>query len=118
MYPQTCLARNLIVQNLQFYEPRGILYVNNAKAGCSTIKSALIRSISRHENFDLSDPLPLEVIHGKGAYWSRRFQNLVPGKTFTFSVVRNPFTRVLSAYLDKVRNQGKRSLSPTFLVLA
>jgi hypothetical protein len=80
-----------------------LIYVSNSKSGCSTIKQSLKtaqaekyaregRPFVRHESPHADD----ECMRRSG---------LTPARCrdrYLFSCVRNPFARVLSAYLDKV----------------
>ncbi len=106
MHPQICLSSAHLRQDLCFFESQNILYLNNAKAGCSTIKQALIRAMGRIDGFDLPDTLNPFIVHGQGKFWSLAYNHIRPGRTKTFSLVRNPYLRVLSAYLDKVAKPG------------
>ncbi|WP_436641972.1 sulfotransferase family 2 domain-containing protein [Microbaculum sp. FT89] len=88
------------------YSPTlNFLYLNNAKSGCSTIKSALVPEVIKRERLTFPDPLPAAYLHS-GRFWSRSYQGISENRPFTFSVVRNPFARILSAYLDKICKQG------------
>lgn len=103
---QTCLSQFHLQQSLFYDRVSQTLYLNNAKAGCSSVKAALLRTFSLRDGFSLPEPLPLEVIHGAHRCWSREYSSIEPGKTFVFSMVRNPFTRILSSYLDKIVRPG------------
>ncbi len=77
----------------------GLVYMNNAKAGCSSIKKSLWMSKS---------PSSFTQPHDKGRSPFRHlFPKIVQDRkkletAQVFTMVRNPYTRVLSAYLDKV----------------
>ncbi len=77
----------------------GLVYMNNAKAGCSSIKKSLWMSKS---------PSSFTQPHDKGRSPFRHMfkKIMLDRKQFetaqVFTMVRNPYTRVLSAYLDKV----------------
>ena len=79
------------------------LYLNNAKSGCSTIRGTLIESMSaaRRESVTSTGG---GNIHGNG-WWDWNLQRIAEHRPYTFTVVRNPFTRVLSAWLDKIRGE-------------
>lgn len=90
---------------IHYYEPEGVVFLNNAKSGCSSIKAALLKAIYAREGKALPDPVSPKFVHGQNDAWSASFNNI--GKSrFRFSVVRNPFSRILSAYLDKIARGG------------
>lgn len=77
----------------------GFIYLNNPKVGCSTIKAALWSGIT-------GAPPPGG---GKGAHDRlhapfREWFDEADGVTgcFVFTAVRNPFQRIVSAYLNKI----------------
>ncbi len=94
-----------ILQNAVRRSPaHGFIYLNNPKVGCSTIKTNLWAGVwgappGRHEDVhgldgtpfvnDLPDP---EAVRG----------------AFIFTFVRNPFQRLVSAYLNKVQVRKDR----------
>ncbi len=117
------------IKNLsQFMSPRDLEYhvnisVKNSyiyfevpKAGCSTIKGIL----QEIEATTLGLPIPektREVIHNKKIspllspkdIGKDKFLEMLEDKqVFKFSFVRNPYTRILSAYLSKMRWQEGR----------
>lgn len=101
------LTRTFMLQALHYCEDADVLYLNNAKAGCSTIKAGLIQAMSRQAAPDAPETiLSAKDVHGRGAKWSDRLAKVTPEKTFSFTLVRNPFARVLSAYLDKIARPG------------
>jgi len=63
-------------------------YVNNPKVACSSIKLSILNDVDR--------------IHDVESYTSAK--NLVDNAKF-FSVVRDPFSRLVSGYLDKIHRQ-------------
>jgi hypothetical protein len=92
------------------------LYIENAKSACTTIKASLgIAELIRAglgsafaENY--AKNVHVNVL---GTPFSKPFQlgktlfdRVATGKEFTtFTFVKNPFSRALSAYLDKVKNK-------------
>ncbi len=88
-----------------------IIYVNNPKSGCSTIKHTMKKAqaaeyIRRRENFVCADdPHTLDDCLRKAGL---RLE--VCRRKAVISCVRNPFTRILSAYLDKVAHGDGRLL--------
>lgn len=84
------------------------LYVETPKAACSSIKATLQKielgqPDFAHKNFQdvhnryFSPLLRASQVGDLNAYFERK-------DIFTFCFVRNPYTRVLSAYLDKIAN--------------
>ena len=77
----------------------GIVYMNNAKSGCSSIKTSLWMSRA---------PETFTQPHAKGrspfVHTLPRQANHVEGmeRAEVFTMVRNPYARTLSAYLDKI----------------
>ena len=88
------------------------VYAETPKAGCSSIKLFLMKNENPDGQFPYLDELTeAEFEH----FHSRKFSPLLnvrqvypfrelveSGKFFRFCLVRNPFERLLSAYLDKV----------------
>lgn len=76
------------------------IYVQNWKCGCSTIKSSLWTA-----EHALGLAVPPDYPHrkiegGPFAPEPKRWEH--PEREFVFTVVRNPYVRVLSAYLDQI----------------
>lgn len=101
---RACLSRFHIRQSLYYRRDSDVMYLHNPKAGCSTVRATMIRDANVDGQFpDLpEEDLPPRVVHGPGPWWSTELQH-VTDRTTVFSVVRNPFARALSAYLDKIR---------------
>lgn len=99
---QTCLHQHLIGQSFTYEPSQDVLYLNNAKSGCSTIKNTMLLGLRQSDEPDNQTALTAKEIHGKSNYWSEDYSRISGQSTFSFSVVRNPFTRILSAYLDKM----------------
>lgn len=88
------------------------VYVNNPKVACSTIKLALQRA-------ELNDPVwnPATSVHDHGASplltWPEmtmeNWESELAGR-FVFSFVRNPFSRLRSAYLNKIVEPQKKGV--------
>ena len=80
------------------------LYISNPKVACSTIKRTL-------QKLELNDP-EFENVHDRDfspllrpsqvKNLERFIQRQQP---FTFTFVRNPYTRLLSAYIDKIQGR-------------
>lgn len=79
------------------------IYFETPKVGCSTIK----RTLQKLEVSDISD-IPEDVHKKKLSPLSspldleKNFSEYLTGPYFKFSFVRNPYTRILSCYLDKI----------------
>ncbi len=102
-----------------FVVPKGaaIAYLNMPKAGCTSILRAL--AVMSHGSM----PLPEErlsdgsdPVHGYGAvdghldYFAERWHvrdGDLPRRLFRFTFVRHPFTRFVSFYRSKIRDQQK-----------
>ena len=88
------------------------LYVETAKVACSTIKKMLIKA----EYDGKVTPLEGEPIHFRefspllNARQVGDFQAFINRPDiFKFCFVRNPYTRLLSCYLDKIKRPGPQS---------
>jgi hypothetical protein len=89
------------------------IYISNFKSGCSTIRRSLWRA-----EYQLGfittppgDPHDVSLVpfdHDAHARWEES-----AGK-FVFTFVRNPYPRVLSAYLDKIANLHEPNVWPAF----
>jgi hypothetical protein len=101
------IGRELINDCVRYAPALNIVYLNNPKCGCTTVKHALW----------LASDAALETNTFAGNAHDRRIDpfarnvfRLSPGQrervadAAVFSVVRNPFARALSAYMDKVAN--------------
>jgi len=89
------------------------VYLANQKAACSTLKLAMSRWELRqpeytptkiHKDKALLDPIQFG--------WDRTVQWLSSKDVFIFTFVRDPRTRILSAYFDKIAPRGSRSNQP------
>ena len=88
----------------------GAVYVNNPKVACSTIKLALQRG-----DLGQTDYLPPTSVHDHRASplltWPKLETDAVAEhleEAFVFSFVRNPFTRLQSAYINKILQPQKK----------
>lgn len=92
------------------------VYVDNPKTGCSSLKSALVELETRGIRPDMDcydwtvvhnrDRSPLLQLTGLGSL--RPLSDLVEQGYRFFSFVRNPYTRLLSGYRDKIRKPHYR----------
>jgi len=84
-----------------YIEDKKILYTSIPKTGCSTIKSSLINNM-----ISSNAKLTMERVHAKNNMTRIENINIFKGiikDSYKFTFVRNPYTRILSAYLDKVK---------------
>lgn len=84
------------------------IYIQVPKAACSTIKANLYQIEAQSLNFPLKEQ---RYIHDKRSSlllsasdigYEKLFDLLEDSKIFKFCLVRNPYTRVLSAFLNKI----------------
>jgi hypothetical protein len=101
------IGRELVNDCARYAPALDLLYLNNPKCGCTTIKHALWfasdamlgQDTFRGNVHDRKlDPFAKNVFRLPGRQAERIARAAV------FSVVRNPFARALSAYVDKVAN--------------
>lgn len=95
------LPRN-IQQCLRADPEHGFVYLNNPKAGCSTVKANLWRGVSpdtlrpNTRTYDKEhEPFSRDVA---GATWMR--------DAFVFTFVRNPLGRLVSTYTNKIADKS------------
>ncbi|MBP9829086.1 MAG: sulfotransferase family 2 domain-containing protein [Proteobacteria bacterium] len=77
---------------------KNYIYVVNEKCGCNTITRAL-GSYEADRLLEFPEP---RGFHRPPFEIAERYQRLLSNEFFKFTCVRNPFSRVLSAYLDKI----------------
>lgn len=95
-----CLGPEHLAQNLRFRADGSYVYVNNAKAACSTVKWLLWKHA--YEKGEIQEEPVGSRVHLRDlSIWGPMDQTVLE-TAFIFSFVRNPFARVLSSYLDKV----------------
>ena len=90
------------------------IYVNNFKAGCSTVRRTLwsaehklgFTSLPPGHPHRPQDQLPF--LHNEHPRWENTEDQ------FIFTFVRNPYARVLSAYLDKIAHPPEPAVWPPF----
>lgn len=96
---QTLPTAVILRQALRANPENGFLYLNNPKVGCSTIKAALWSGVrgalpeSASGSVHVLEGSPfLDWLDDAGA----------AAGLFVFTAVRNPYQRIVSAYLDKI----------------
>ncbi|GAA4477541.1 sulfotransferase family 2 domain-containing protein [Gluconacetobacter asukensis] len=106
-FPQYGMYKETI-NNMVHVDPvRKIVYFEVPKAGCSSIKKYLIQKMAGNVNYDKNHSLihdrqkspllrPFDLPEGEWYDLMERSGNI-------FSFVRNPYSRAVSAYLDKFK---------------
>jgi len=101
------ISKELINDSARYAGALDLLYLNNPKCGCTTVKHALWLALDAclgRNTFEgnvhdrRADPFAKNVFR-----LSQRQRERI-AQADVFSVVRNPFARALSAYVDKVAN--------------
>jgi hypothetical protein len=110
------IDRDMVNTSAMFSVSQSLVYLNNPKAGCSTIKTSMwkacdaaagVTTFPGNPHFREHDPF-IKDLFRRGTY------NAAALKTATFfSVVRNPFVRILSAYFNKIVSRAP-GVWPTF----
>jgi len=99
------MTRDLLVSRVHHSPGQPLVYVNNSKVACSTIKRSMWeaadassgkRTFQGHPHERGRSPFLKEI----SDFYKLGFDPLFSSEWF--SVVRNPFVRVLSAYLNKI----------------
>jgi sulfotransferase famil protein len=80
-----------------------IVYLNNAKVGCTTVKATLWKALAPDTMTDDTDAHAIE-----GSPFTNELADLdwLAG-AHIFSFVRNPHARIVSAYLNKIKHREK-----------
>ena len=91
-------------------EDLNLVYVVISKVACTSIKATIGKTI----NIDYKLDSGLDI-HKKNA-WHREFGNLKYPYSdyFKFSFVRNPYTRLVSCYIDRVIYKGPNDDFPEY----
>ncbi|MEO0963924.1 MAG: sulfotransferase family 2 domain-containing protein [Planctomycetota bacterium] len=80
----------------------GYVYLNNPKCACWAIKTTLWQGDRSRYLPPLNRP---QEVHGR-RQWDLDFEGAAEDRWFRFTATRNPFARILSAYLDKIERPG------------
>ena len=108
-----CLRKGAIDHAVHILPRRRLIYVTNPKAASSTLKATLWQwetgnrapSSSVHEKKDSPFKSPSD-------FGFRRFMRNVNSSEYTrICFVRNPYHRLLSGYLNKIRRTGRPSVT-------
>ena len=96
---------------------RHLIFVTNQKAACSTLKATLWRWYIQDPDYEFD----VNQIHKKASspfmspsdFGFKRFMSNINSPEYRrICFVRNPYTRLLSSYLDKIKFGGKRQTTP------
>lgn len=91
-----------IRQNIRMLRFRNGIYLNNPKAACSTIKNTLLYHEQVNGNIEIANVTGRQLHDPMLSIFTRKSDRLMECAEFTFSFVRNPFTRTVAAYRDKI----------------
>lgn len=102
MVSSIVLSRDRFASAVLYLPHQKLAYLNNAKVACSTIKKSLWlwADPSSYRDNPHARPGPYATLSDMAA-------DPAFGQATFFSVVRNPYVRVLSAYLDKVAKEQR-----------
>jgi hypothetical protein len=104
------VTRELLVSRLHHIPGQSVVYLNNAKAACSTVKASLWQAFDAQHGENTYGGRPHQrakspFLKSIDDFFCADIESILAAEWF--SVVRNPFVRMLSAYLDKIP-QGRR----------
>jgi hypothetical protein len=103
-------SMKMIRQSVRVLAYRNAIYLNNPKAGCSSIKRTLIEYENQLGNTNIAIESGLDIHPRNAAIFDYSADKVRAGCEFIFSFVRNPFSRVLSVYLDKITNDRPEAM--------
>ncbi len=95
------LSKPLVKESIRACTKQQYIYLNNAIVGCSSIKFSLWQKAYDEGLVDVK--ANSSTVHGQG-FWDSQYDISNSGDLYTFSFVRNPYSRILSCYLDKFVN--------------
>jgi len=101
------LLPHIVRQSIRANRKNNIIYLNNPKVGCSTIKTNL---------WNILAPGTLEASANVHNIKKSPFSNTMTPRSWItsaniFTFVRNPFTRAVSAYMNKIQRKNDDSWS-------
>lgn len=105
---QTLPTARILHNTIRENRDHGFIYLNNPRVGCSNVKSVLWQAITGEkpaQGAHVLDGSPFNAKMADAAFAER---------AFIFTFVRNPYHRVVSAYLNKViarHNQGWKAFA-------
>ncbi len=86
---------------LRVSKQQDVVYLNVPKCGCTNIKVALWRSAGAKEPFFNSLQFDKNLLYSFD-FRRPRLEKMKGNNPFVFTIVRNPFARIYSGYVDKV----------------
>lgn len=89
-------------KSVMVHPSENLVFVRVPKAGCSTVIARLINQHGKQNDSTLKLHAGNDLITFDHAGFSKRLFGLPVNQTKTFSVVRNPYTRLLSAFREKI----------------
>jgi len=89
-------------KSIMVHPSQDLVFVRVPKAGCSTVIARLLAQSGDGKTSTLSLHSENPLATYERADFSERLSTLNPKRTQMFTVVRNPYTRVLSAFREKV----------------
>lgn len=95
--------KKMASQSLRILKFRNCIYLNNPKAACSTVKIRLVHIENIFGNTDIEIKNGQELHDCNLPIFAHSVKDFIRAKSYIFTFVRNPFTRILSTYLDKMK---------------
>jgi len=105
---QTLPTARILHNSIRENRDHGFIYLNNPKVGCSTVKSALWQAVTGEKAVQGAHAVEGSPFNAKLA------DAAFAERAFIFTFVRNPYHRVVSAYLNKAiarHNQGWKAFA-------
>ena len=95
-YPGAQLGRSAIIS-----PAHRVVYINNPKCGCSTLKLLMYRAHLNDPDFDPPNVHTIDVTPKPREYGWPETSRLLTGGGYVFTFVREPVARAISAYSDR-----------------
>ena len=89
---------NAFIENVYYCRELNLVYMKNPKVACSTINRSVWATFDKKENVNTLKGNP----HVRDNTAFQRNVSVIESSPFVFTFFRNPFDRILSAYLDKI----------------